>query len=181
MLRQTHDLAQPGLGLPGLRPEVESSQNIPGVHVLRGIQVGESMNEKPEEGSSWPSDSLGGPEARRTVQSQEEILRRLRVIKDQFHIESRQQRSTARELRRLRVRVLVLAGTVRRSSYAFVFLALLNLAGPLLIDQELYPAVAFFALLAGYCFFLSWQIKRTVTGSVTKITPPRVDSESIVV
>jgi len=139
------------------------------------------MNEKPEEGSSWPSETKGGPQARRTVQSQEEILRRLRVVKDQFRAESDQQRSASRELRKLRVRVLVLAGTVRRSSYMFVFLALLNLAGPLLLDQELYPAVVFFALLAGYCFFLSWQIKRTVTGSVTKITSPRVDSESRVV
>ena len=139
------------------------------------------MNEKPEEGSSWPSETQGGPQARRTVQSQEEILQRLRVIKDQFHAESGQQRSASRELRRLRVRVLVLAGVVRRSSYAFVFMALLNLAGPLLINQELYVAVAFFALLAGYCFFLSWQIKRTVTGSVTKTTSSRVDSESRVV
>lgn len=139
------------------------------------------MNEKPEEGSSWPSETQGGPEARRAVQSQEEILQRLRVIKDQFHAESVQQRSASRELRRLRVRVLVLAGVVRRSSYMFVFMALLNLAGPLLIDQELYPAVVFFALLAGYCFFLSWQIKGTVTGSVTKTTSSRVDSESRIV
>ena len=139
------------------------------------------MNEKPEEGSSWPSETQGGPQARRAVQSQEEVLQRLRVIKDQFRAESDHQRSASRELRRLRVRVLVLAGTVRRSSYMFVFLALLNLAGPLLIDQELYPAVVFFVLLAGYCFFLSWQIRGTVTGSVTKTTSSRVDSESRVV
>lgn len=139
------------------------------------------MNEKPEEGSSRPSETQGGPKARRTVQSQEEILRRLRVIKDQLHAESGQQRSASRELRRLRVRVLILASAVRCSSYVFVFMALLNLAGPLLINQELYVAVAFFALLAGYCFFLSWQIKRTVTGSVTKTTSSRVDSESRVV